>query len=362
MIPLSNPYAQYLAHKEEIDEAIHQVLDKGWYILGEQVEAFENEFAEYTGVAYATGVGNATEALCLALKACDIGQGDQVITVSHTAVATVAAIELTGATPILVDIEPEFYTIDPSQVQKAITSSTKAIIPVHLYGQPVDLVSILDIANQYNLRVIEDCAQATGALYQNCHVGSYGDLACFSFYPTKNLGAIGDGGIVVCNDSELANKVKSLREYGWDGNRVSQFPGTNSRLDELQAAILRIKLKHLDQDNQKRKNLATLYNQGLSGLALPQVRPECTHVYHLYVVRCPHRDELQTFLKERGCVTGIHYSIPIHQNPAYQKRLFYTSLEETERIVKEILSLPMYPELTENDIQEVVQLLGVFYQ
>jgi dTDP-4-amino-4,6-dideoxygalactose transaminase len=362
MIPFSNPYAQYLARKEEIDVAIHQVLDKGSYILGEQVAAFEMEFAEYIGIKHAVGVGSGTDALYLALKACGVGYGDEVITVSHTAVATVAAIELTGATSILVDIEPEFYTINPSQIQKAITPSTKAIIPVHLYGQSADLDAILKIANQQNLRVIEDCSQATGAMYQNRRVGSYGDLACFSFYPTKNLGALGDGGIVVCNDSGLANKVKALREYGWDESRMSQFVGCNSRLDELQAAILRVKLPHLDEDNNKRKHLAAQYNQGLTGLDLPQVRSDSTHVYHLYVIRCPRRDELVDFLKRNECNVGIHYPVPVHQQPTYQGRVGEESLPITELIAKEIVSVPMYPQLHKEEVQSVINLISQFYQ
>ena len=287
MILCSNPKAQYLEHQAEIDEAIAHVLEKGRYILGEEVLAFEEEFATYIGVDHGIGVGNCTDAIHLALRACGIGIGDEVITVSHTAVATVAAIELAGATPVLVDIEPDFYTIDPGQLQKAISPKTKAIIPVHLYGQSADLEAVLKIAKQHNLRVIEDCAQATGALYKNRRIGSFGDLACFSFYPTKNLGAIGDGGMIVCNESKLAKKVKCLREYGWDESRVSQFAGVNSRLDELQAAVLRVKLPYLDEDNSKRRKLAKLYDQGLSGLLLPKIRAEAIPVYHLYEARCP---------------------------------------------------------------------------
>ena len=287
MILCSNPKAQYLEHQAEIDEAIAHVLEKGRYILGEEVLSFEEEFATYIGVDHGIGVGNCTDAIHLALRACGIGIGDEVITVSHTAVATVAAIELAGATPVLVDIEPDFYTIDPGQLQKAISPKTKAIIPVHLYGQSADLEAVLKIAKQHNLRVIEDCAQATGALYKNRRIGSFGDLACFSFYPTKNLGAFGDGGMVVCNESKLAKKVKCLREYGWDESRISQFAGVNSRLDELQAAVLRVKLPYLDEDNSKRRKLAKLYDQGLSGLLLPKIRAEAIPVYHLYEARCP---------------------------------------------------------------------------
>ena len=362
MILCSNPKAQYLAHKSEIDTAIAHVLDEGWYILGKEVQAFEEEFSTYIGVDHAIGVGNGTDALHLSLRACDIGQGDEVITVSHTAIATVAAIELAGATPVLVDVEADSYTIDPVQLQKAITSKTKAIIPVHLYGQPADLETILQIAKQHDLRVIEDCAQAAGTLYKNRRVGSYGDLACFSFYPTKNLGAIGDGGMVVTNNAALAKKVKGLREYGWNETRVCQFAGANSRLDELQAAILRVKLRYLDEDNSKRAELAKLYDQGLSGLLLPQVRSEATHVYHLYVVRCPQRDELLAYLKDHQCMAGIHYSVPVHLEPAFQKRWGKVHLPVTEQLVDEIISLPIYPELSKENIQKVIELTEKFYQ
>ena len=355
MILCSNPKAQYLEHQAEIDEAIAHVLEKGWYILGEEVLAFEEEFAAYIGVDHAIGVGNCTDAIHLALRACGIGIGDEVITVSHTAVATVAAIELAGATPVLVDIEPDFYTIDPGQLQKVISPKTKAIIPVHLYGQSADLEAVLKIAKQHNLRVIEDCAQATGALYKNRRIGSFGDLACFSFYPTKNLGAIGDGGMIVCNESKLAKKVKCLREYGWDESRISQFAGVNSRLDELQAAVLRVKLPYLDEDNSKRRKLAKLYDQGLSGLLLPKIRAEAIPVYHLYVVRCPQRNKLLSHLKTHHCSAGVHYLVPVHLQPAYQKGQAKVHLPVTEQLADEIISLPIYPELSKDDVQKVMQ-------
>jgi dTDP-4-amino-4,6-dideoxygalactose transaminase len=240
MILCGNPKAQYLARRDEIDAALKRVLESGWYILGEEVKAFEEEFASYIGVSYGVGVGSGTEAIHLALVACGIGQGDEVITVSHTATATVAAIELAGATPVFVDIEPDFYTMDPAKLDAAITSRTKAIIPVHIYGQPADMDPILEVAKKHNLRLIEDCAQAHGAIYRGKRVGSLGDVGCFSFYPTKNLGAIGDGGMLVTNNIELAQKARLLREYGWTERDVSQFAGWNTRLDEVQAAILRV--------------------------------------------------------------------------------------------------------------------------
>ncbi|HEY6660259.1 MAG TPA: DegT/DnrJ/EryC1/StrS family aminotransferase, partial [Pyrinomonadaceae bacterium] len=258
LILCANPRAQYEAHKTAIDEAIRRVLENGRYILGEEVLAFEREFANYIGVRYAIGVGSGTEALHLALAACDIGEGDEVITVAHTAVATVAAIELSGAMPVLVDVEADYFTLDPNQLEAAITSRTKAIIPVHIYGQPSDLGAIRPIARRHGIRVIEDCAQAHGATYRERRVGSWGDVACFSFYPTKNLGAIGDAGAVTTNDPELAGKIRCLREYGWTERNVSSMPGWNSRLDELQAAILRVKLQFLEANNNERRRIASL--------------------------------------------------------------------------------------------------------
>jgi len=263
MILCANPGAQYQAHKAEIDAAVARVLAGGWYILGEETRAFEAEFAAYIGVREAVGVGSGTDALQIALAACEIGAGDEVITVSHTAVATISAIEMAGATPVLVDIEPDFFTIDPAQIEAAITPRTKAIIPVHIYGQPANLDAVLEIASRHKLRVIEDCAQAHGAAFRGTRVGAHGDIACFSFYPTKNLGAIGDGGMVVTNDVALAERARLLREYGWAERYVSHISGRNSRLDELQAAILRVKLRRLDDDNQMRAQIAqTLEDSG----------------------------------------------------------------------------------------------------
>jgi dTDP-4-amino-4,6-dideoxygalactose transaminase len=320
MILCANPRLQYLARKGEIDGAVMRVLDRGRYILGEEVKALESEFAAYIGVAHGIGVGSGTESLHLAMKACGVGLGDEVVTVSHTAVATVAAIEQAGATPVLVDIEPDFFTMDFRKIATIITPKTKAIIPVHLYGQPVDLDPILEIAKKYDLRVIEDCSQAHGAMYKGKRVGSFGDLACFSFYPTKNLGALGDGGIVVTDQPKLAQRLRLLREYGWAERYVSHFPGGNSRLDEVQAAILRVKLHYLDQDNAARARIASMYNAELIGcdMVLPTCRQETSHVHHLYVVRTPRRDALNQHLKDKGIAALIHYPVPIHLQPAYQ--------------------------------------------
>lgn len=365
MILCGNPHAQYLAHQVEIDTQIRRVLDKGWYILGQEVKAFEAEFASYIGVADGIGVGNGTDALHLALAACGIGQGDEVITVSHTAVATVAAIDLVGATPVLVDIDPTFFTLDPRKLERAITPRTKAIIPVHLYGQPADMVPILQIARQHGIKVIEDCAQAHGATYRGRRVGSWGDMACFSFYPTKNLGALGDGGMVVTDDPDLAEKTRLIRQYGWAERYVSHLRGWNSRLDELQAAILRVKLKYLDADNAARANLATIYNQLLADtdLVLPVEDPVSTHVYHLYVVRTTRRDELRAFLKGQAIGALVHYPVPIHLQPAYRGRLLGEhDLPHSERAAQEVLSLPLYPELSEADVKVVVEAILKFGQ
>jgi len=367
-IPQTDPKANYLAHKEEIDGAIARVRERGWYIMGQEVAAFEEEFAAYIGVRHAIGVANGTDALQLALCACGVGPGDVVFTVSHTAVATVAAIELTGATPALVDIDPITYTMDSNQLEEVVrfafhgTSSAigrpKAVIPVHLYGHAADMPAILDIARRYDLYVIEDCAQAHGATLRGRKVGTWGHLAAFSFYPTKNLGALGDGGMVVTDDIQLAKKVRSLREYGWQERYVSYIPGLNSRLDELQAAILRVKLRYLDQENSRRRTLAEEYRTLLAEaeLTLPETKPDVEHVYHQYVIRTQERDALKAYLREKGIGTLIHYPVPIHLQPAYVGRFVKgRRLPRTEAIAKEILSLPMYPELTVDQVQTVAR-------
>ncbi len=362
MILCGNPKAQYLSYKEEIDVVLSRVLNSGRYILGKEVDAFEEEFSRYISVAHGIGVGSGTEALHLALSACGIGRGDEVITVAHTAVATVAAIELAGATPVLVDIDSDFYTIDPEKIESAITSHTKAIIPVHIYGHPADMDPILKIARKNRLYVIEDCAQAHGAMYKGNRVGSIGDIGCFSFYPTKNLGALGDGGMVVTSNKELSKRAYLLREYGWTERYVSHFSGWNTRLDEIQAAILRVKLKHLDEDNSKRMRIAEMYNKdlGVSNIVLSKQRKNSTHVYHLYVIRSSKRNELLTFLREKGIGASIHYPVPVHLQPAYKSLYGCEELPETEKIAKEIVSLPIYPELSESDVQMIIRVIMDF--
>ncbi|MEI7635907.1 MAG: DegT/DnrJ/EryC1/StrS family aminotransferase [Syntrophus sp. (in: bacteria)] len=365
MILASNPLASYRARKEAIDIAVRNVMEGGWYILGKEVATFESEFAAYVGCTQGIGVGSGTEAIQMALKACGIGEGDEVITVSHTAVATVAAIEAAGAVPVLVDIEPDYFTMDTNKLESAISPRTKAVIPVHLYGQPADLAAILDVARPRGLRVIEDCAQAHGATYRDRPVGAWGDMACFSFYPTKNLGACGDGGMVTTSDPALAGRCRLLREYGWAERYISSIPGGNSRLDEIQAAILRVKLPALDDDNTCRKNIADRYNRLLTNmnLALPKRRLQASHVFHLYVIRTGRRDELRTFLAARGIGALIHYPVPIHLQPAYQGRLRCgDGMEETEKVACEILSLPMYPELTDDEVDRTAAAVGEFLE
>jgi len=360
-IPFIALTRQYASIKDEVDAAIARVLARGRFILGEEVAAFEEEFAAYVGARYGVGVGSGTEALHLALWACDLGQGAEVITVSHTAVATVAAIELAGARPVFVDVDPRTYTMDASLVEAAITPRTRAILPVHLYGQAADLAPLLDIARRYGLRLIEDCAQAHGATYQGQRVGAIGDAGCFSFYPTKNLGAYGDGGLIVTNDPALAERARLLRQYGWREHYVSSRRGTNSRLDELQAAILRVKLRHLDAWNERRRALATLYNQLLASSAVttPSEPAYSRHVYHLYVIQSERRAALQAHLQAHGVGTLVHYPVPVHRQPAYAS-LGYApgSLPATERAAGRILSLPLYPELTEEEVRSVCRLIA----
>jgi dTDP-4-amino-4,6-dideoxygalactose transaminase len=367
-LPFADPKANYLAHRQEIDAALRRVLEGGWYILGPEVTAFEREFAAFLGLTDAIGVGSGTEALHVALRACHIGPGDAVLTVSHTAVATVAAIELAGATPVLIDVDPRTFTLDPNRLEDTLrqyrgtggqtaSARPKAVMPVHLYGHPADMPAILEIARRYELRVIEDCAQAHGAALDGRKAGSWGDVAAFSFYPTKNLGALGDGGAVVTNSPELAERARLLREYGWRERYISACPGLNSRLDEVQAAILRVKLRYLEEENARRRALARLYAGVLSAtsLRLPQALSQAEHVYHLYVVRTPHREHLRRFLHEKGIGTAIHYPAPVHWQPAYRSRLILGAggLAETEQLCGEILSLPLYPQMSEEAVRSV---------
>ena len=365
-IAQDDPRAGYLAHREAIETAITRVLISGRYILGEEVTAFEREFARYLGAAHCVAVANGTDALTLALRACGIGASGVVITAAHTAGATVAAIELAGAAPLLVDIDPATLTIDPAAVEHAITTyrgsgRIRAIIAVHLYGHPADLSAIAAIAQSYRVRLIEDCAQAHGASLDTQRVGTFGDVAAFSFYPTKNLGALGDGGALVTGHSELADRARSLREYGWRDRQISNVPGMNSRLDEIQAAVLRQKLTWLDEENARRRQIARAYDDALAGkpLTRPAEKANAMHVYHQYVVRSPARDQLRQFLHVQGIDTSIRYPVPIHLQPAYRDRIPVDSrgLSVAEAAAREVLSLPMHAHLTAGQVQRVCDAL-----
>jgi dTDP-4-amino-4,6-dideoxygalactose transaminase len=366
----SDPKANYLAHKREIDEAIRQTLDSGRYILGGRVSEFEREFAAYLGAKRCMGVANGTDALHLALRAVGVGAGDVVITVAHTAVATVAAVEMAGASPLLVDIDPATFTISPEAVEDAIKNyrdrpHIKAILPVHLYGRPADMQEICDIARRYDLKVVEDCAQAHGATIHRMgggKVGVFGDAAAFSFYPTKNLGALGDGGAVVTNDAEVAERVGLLREYGWRERYVSDVAGFNSRLDELQAAVLRVKLKYLDEENARRREIARIYDDLLAptSLRLPERPGGVESVYHQYVARCDERDGLREHLRERGVGTLVHYPVPVHLQPAYRNRVpaHRGALTATEQAARQVLSLPMQAQLSDAQVERVCEVIN----
>jgi len=368
VVPQADLKAGYLAYQTEIDAAVHRVLESGWYILGNEVASFEQEFAAYVGVRHAIGVGNGTDALELALRACDVGPGDLVFTVSHTAVATVAAIELTGATPVLVDIDPVTYTMAPDSLERALahppTGKPKAVIPVHLYGQPADMPAILDLARRHGLYVIEDCAQSHGATLSGRTTGAWGDIAAFSFYPTKNLGAFGDGGMVVTDNAALAERVRLLQQYGWRERYISDIPGANSRLDELQAAILRVKLLYLDAENEHRRRLAHIYDTLLvdTGISLPTKRSDAVHVFHQYAICLPLRDALRNHLRQAGIGTLIHYPVPVHLQPAYQDRLALSvPLLWTEETAQQVLSLPIYPQMNDDQVgyvgHEIIRFL-----
>ena len=367
MIPQSNPKASYISHKEEIDLSIARVLQSGWYVLGQEVGKFENEFARYIGVKYACGVASGTDAIELSLRACEISNGDFVITVSHTASATASAIIRAGAQPLFVDIDPAYYTLDPVQLEHLLNSwkgpLPKAVIPVHLYGHPADMPAIINVAKKYNLYIIEDCAQAHGAEIEGRKVGSWGDIGCFSFYPTKNLGALGDGGILLSSNDKLAEKVTLLREYGWRNRYISSTFGTNSRLDEIQAAILRVKLKYLDKANNKRRNIASYYNENLksSKINTPEEKDKFKHVFHQYVIALDSntREDFRIKLKKNGISTSIHYPVPIHLQPFYNNAQYIPlPLKQTESIVSKIVSLPIYPELKDDDIETVVMVIN----
>lgn len=366
-VPFGDLQRHYQAIQEEVDAAVRRVLTSGWYILGPEVRAFEEEFAAMCEVEHAVGVASGTEALQLALAALGVGRGDEVITVPNAGVPGTVAIVQAGARPVFVDVEEDSYNIDPVQLELAITPRTKAVMPVHLYGRPADMASILQVCHRHDLFVVEDCAQAHGAHYHDWPVGASGDLGCFSFYPTKNLGCFGDGGMVVTDDDTLADRLGRLRVYGWGRKYYSELSGgTNSRLDELQAAILRAKLPHLPAWNRARRERARWYDELLagSGVRTPAPPPsKVEHVYHLYVIRSPQRDALRTYLREWGIGSDVHYPLPTHLQPIYA-HLGYRAgdLPVSERLAREVLSLPIYPELTQEEVETVAAAVRAFVE
>lgn len=356
-VPFVDLSAQYKSIEAEINAQITEILHKTNFILGEEVSLFEREFADFCGVAHAVGVDSGTSALELILKAYDIGPGDEVITVANTFIATTLAISYNGATPVLVDVDPNTYMMNNASLEEAITDRTKAIMPVHLYGHPVDMDVVNSLADQYELIVIEDASQAHGARYKGSRVGSLGHSAVFSLYPAKNLGAYGDAGIIVTKDDQIAEKLRLLRNYGSVEKYHHLELGFNRRLDTLQAAVLRVKLQYIDDWNKARREHAKLYNEFLkeAEIGLPGSEGHAEHVYHLYVIRADHRDDLQAFLMDKGISTGIHYPIPIHLQPAYRELPYKKGdFPITESLSEQILSLPMYPELTPEMIEYVV--------
>lgn len=352
---------QYESIREEIDSAIQDVLERGWFVLGSQVERFESEFADYTGVRHAIGVGSGTEAIHLALIAAGVEPGDEVIMPANTCVPTVSGISSAQAVPVLVDVESVSFNMDPALVEAAITSRTKAILPVHLYGQAADLGPIIEIAN--GIPVIEDAAQGHGATYKGRRLGAIGKAGCFSFYPSKNLGAYGDGGAVVTDDDEIAARLRRLRNYGEDRRYYHTIKGVNSRLDEMQAAILQVKLKHLEEWNSGRREIAAFYNRHIDNAVIskPVEVDYGVHNYHLYVIRCNRRDELQGYLSDAGITTLIHYPVPVHLQESYSD----LNRQEgdypiAEKCAKSVLSLPLFPELREEEVSYVVEVLNSF--
>ena len=359
-IPLVDLRAQYRTIQHEVMAAIEQVLADMQLFLGPQTQAFEQEFAHYCGCRYGIGLSNGTDALALSLRACKIGPGDEVITAANTFIATVEAIAMVGATPVFVDIDPATYMMDWRQLDQVLTPRTRAIIPVHLYGYPVEMQPVLEFAHAHGLRVIEDASQAHGATYQGQQVGSFGDIACFSLYCTKNLGAYGEAGICVTNDSDLAASLRLLRDHGSRVRYQHEVLGANARIDEIQAAILRVKLTYLDRWNEARRAHAHAYTEQLSGVveALPLVRPGSTHVYYVYVVQVQERDRFRQMLEQDGIATGIHYPLPLHLQPACAQYGYTRGmLPVTEAAAERIVSLPMYPELSSWQIETIVTAL-----
>jgi dTDP-4-amino-4,6-dideoxygalactose transaminase len=358
-IPMVDLKQQYQKLRAEIDSAVMSVLESAHYILGPNVESFAIEVAEYCNVKHAIPVASGTDALHLAMVASDIGPGDEVITTPFTFIGTAEAISYTGATPVFVDIEPGSFNIDVTCIEKAITSKTRAIAAVHLFGQPANLDVLAELCRKHNLKLIEDCAQAFGARYKNGIVGTFGDAGCFSFYPSKNLGAYGDAGLVITNNDGIAERISVLRNHGSNVPYMHSVIGYNSRLDEIQAAILRVKLKYLDEFNNARQKNAKLYNERLgdAGVVIPVAQENSMHVYHQYTIRSEKRDQIHEQLSKASIASAIFYPIPLHQQPVYKGSYSDISLPVAEQTVKQVLSLPMYPELSEEQINQVCAVI-----
>ena len=355
-IPLMDMVAQYQSIKDEIDRAISEVLEKGHFILGPNVAALEKEIAAYLGVKHGVGVASGTDALVLALRALDIGPGDEVIVPSYTFFATAEAVLLVGATPVIVDVDADSYCIDVSQIPGRITEKTKAIIPVHLYGHAANMTAVMEIAREHKLKVIEDNAQAFGAEHRGQKTGSIGDVACLSFFPSKNLGGCGDGGMVVTNDGGIAERIRVLRTHGWKKKYFPEVVGYNSRLDELQAAILRVKLRHLDGWNKRRHELADIYRDRLAGVPvkLPIEADDARHVYHLFIIEVEERDNFAQYLKEQGIPTSVYYPQPLHLNKPLEHLGYKVGdFPVSERASERTISIPFYPEINEQQIDRV---------
>ena len=360
----SNPFEQFKSKKKAIYASVKKVLNSTNYILGKNVYDFEKNFSSFIGTKYGVGVANGTDAIEIALKSLDIGTGDEVITVSHTALATVSAIILTGAKPVLVDIEEDKFTINIDLIEKNISKKTKALVLVHIYGQSANLEKIIKICKKNKIKLIEDVSQAHGGKWNNKYLGSYGDLSTFSFYPTKNLGAIGDAGFICTNNRKLFNRARQIREYGWNKKRIANISGRNSRLDEIQAAILNLKLKFLKQDTMKRQVIAKKYYNEIicKEVNHPKVLGYENHAFHLYVIKVKKRDLLNKYLRKNNIFCGIHYPVPIHQQPGYKNKIkINNKLKITEKVSKNILSLPIYPELSINKVKKISKLINSFY-
>ncbi len=364
VIPLLDLRAQYLEYKQDFDQAYQRFMDSGWYILGKEVETFEQEFAAYIGCKHCIGVGNGLDALQMILTAMNVGQGDEVIVPANTYIASWLAVSNIGAIPIPVEPNQTTYNLDPLRIEKALTPRTKAIMPVHLYGQAVEMDLIWNIAEQYNLSIIEDAAQAHGGSYKTQKAGNLGAAGGFSFYPTKNLGAFGDAGAITTNDDALADKVRVFRNYGSRNKYENEIKGVNSRLDPMQAIFLRVKLEHLDEQNQYRKNIAARYLEYLRdipGLGLPVVAEDVNPVWHLFVITHPERNRLHEYLEERGVNTLVHYPIPPHLSGAYKDLGYKTGdFPITEFLAERVLSIPMGPHLTSEDVDYVIENIRVF--